>query len=168
MDGDYRPNSESQESRLRARILAAHLKVADAGGHDAALIKLVEIVRGQTVDGKAIKVSPRTQSIAAARLAQLGIAVLPMQKEIPPAAPPAPPAVDQSQHVHLHLHEGAPKATDDKRAWLDEYARALAEQEAQRIPSPAAESPGAAHETNGHEGNGHATPEDGPHQPPVS
>lgn len=164
MPGEYRDEGGSAEARLKTRLLLAHLKVAEAGGYDAALIKLVEIVRGETVDGQPIKVAPRTQAIAAARLAQLGVQVLPREirmqpTETEPRLPaPATVNVDRSQHVHIHAgapgpgapnQEGAPTLPVDQEQWLRETMAALQQVDAQRAR---AASLGAAHSS----GNGHA------------
>lgn len=160
MPGDYREDGSSAETRLKTRLLLAHLKVADAGGYDAALIKLVEIVRGQTVDGEPIKVAPRTQAIAAARLAQLGIQALPREIRMQPTdlEPRRPTVIDQSQHVHIHPaaaapQDGAPVEAPDQEAWLRETLAALQGIDAQRARAALSDAPTNG---NGHAGNGHA------------
>lgn len=160
MSSEYETGT-SAEARLKTRLLLAHLKVAEAGGYDAALIKLVEIVRGETVDGQPIKVAPRTQAIAAARLAQLGIQALPREIRMQPTETGGPTLnVDRSQHVHIHgpapvPQEGAPLGVADQAAWLRETMAALDAVETQR-----AASLGAAPETNGHATNGHHAQEE--------
>lgn len=62
---DYQNLNERREARLRLRLATAHLKVADKGAIEAAVVELVRIMSGTGKDGKPIQVSARTRARAA-------------------------------------------------------------------------------------------------------
>lgn len=62
---DYQNLNERREARLRLRLATAHLKAADKGAIEAAVVELVRVMSGVGKDGKPINVSPRTRMRAA-------------------------------------------------------------------------------------------------------
>lgn len=62
---DYQNLNEQREARLRLKLADAHLKAADKGALEAAVIELVNVMRGRGTDGKPIQVSARTRARAA-------------------------------------------------------------------------------------------------------
>ena len=67
---DYQNLNERREARLRLRLAKAHLKVADKGALEAAVIELVRIMQGTGKDGRPIHVSARTRARAAHAILQ--------------------------------------------------------------------------------------------------
>lgn len=62
---DYQNLNERREARLRLRLATAHLKVAEKGAIEAAVVELVRIMSGTGKDGKPIHVAARTRARAA-------------------------------------------------------------------------------------------------------